>query len=85
MASAMVVVVHTVVETLRFLRDAKLAGPDDDERRARCGRACSQPRASDEVRGSGRVRKVRVAGRGKGKSGGYRVMVVWPTTSRPVS
>ena len=29
------------------------------------------------MQGSGGVRKVRVAGRGKGKSGGYRVMVAY--------
>ena len=37
----------------------------------------TNPAQGDEVQGSGGVRKVRVAGRGKGKSGGYRVMVAY--------
>jgi hypothetical protein len=35
------------------------------------------PRQGDEIRGSGGVRKVRIAGRGKGKSGGYRLMTAY--------
>ncbi len=35
------------------------------------------PRQGDEVQGSGGVRKLRFAGRGKGKSGGYRVMLAY--------
>lgn len=37
----------------------------------------ADPAGGDEVVGSGGVRKVRVAGRGKGKSGGYRIMVAY--------
>jgi hypothetical protein len=32
------------------------------------------PEAGDEIKGTGGCRKIRVAGRGKGKSGGYRVI-----------
>ena len=74
---AMVVVLHTVVETPRFLRDAALAGIDDDGRGAIVDAIATSPAQGDEVQGSGGVRKVRVAGRGKGKSGGYRVMVAF--------
>lgn len=35
------------------------------------------------MKGSGGVRKVRVAGRGKGKSGGYRVMVAYVGEDAP--
>lgn len=34
----------------------------------------ADPTCGDVIRGSGGCRKVRVAGRGKGKSGGYRVV-----------
>ena len=38
----------------------------------------------NEVRGSGGVRKVRFAGRGKGKSGGYRVVTAYFGPDIPV-
>lgn len=37
-----------------------------------------------EIKGSGGVRKFRVAGRGKGKSGGYRVIVAYFGDDVPV-
>lgn len=44
----------------------------------------AHPDQGDEVKGSGGVRKVRVAGRGRGKSGGYRVMVAFLDAELPV-
>lgn len=42
------------------------------------------PGAGDLVKDTGGVRKVRVAGRGKGKSGGYRVITVFFSDDTPV-
>lgn len=73
----MTAALHTIVETLRFLRDAERAGVSEEERKAIVDAIVDNPDQGDEVQGSGGVRKVRVAGRGKGKSGGYRVMVAY--------
>ena len=43
----------------------------------------ADPGQGAEVVGSGGVRKVRIAGRGKGKSGGYRVMVAYVGEEAP--
>ena len=68
---------HTVAETPQFIRDASRAGLSDDEVRSIVDAVAADPHGGDEVQGSGGIRKVRVAGRGKGKSGGYRVMVAF--------
>lgn len=73
----MVTCLHTVAETARFLKDAEAAGLAADEVRAMVDAVAADPLGGDEVKGSGGVRKVRFAGRGKGKSGGYRVMVAY--------
>ena len=75
---------HTVAETPQFIRDAAGAGLTADERRVIVDVIASNPTAGDEVRGSGGVRKVRIAGRGKGKSGGYRLMAAYFGTDAPV-
>lgn len=56
----------------------------EDERRMAVNQLAADPSCGDEVRGSGGVRKVRVAGRGKGKSGGYRVMAAFIGDDAPV-
>ena len=73
MASAL----HTVVETPTFIRVAEQVGVTAEERTAIVDMIAADPMQGDEVQGSGGVRKVRVAGRGKGKSGGYRIMVAY--------
>ena len=42
------------------------------------------PEAGDEIPGTGGCRKVRVAGRGKGKSGGYRTVTFYSGREIPV-
>lgn len=42
------------------------------------------PDAGDEIPGSGGCRKVRVAGRGKGKRGGYRLVTFYTGSMTPV-
>lgn len=44
----------------------------------------TNPDAGDLIQGSGGCRKVRIAGRGKGKSGGYRVITFFSTPNIPV-
>jgi hypothetical protein len=65
--------VHTVVETPTYLAAAAKAGMTEAERVAAVDQIAADPQAGDIIPGGGGVRKVRVAGRGKGKSGGYRI------------
>ena len=75
---------HSVVETPDYLADAKAAGLSDDERTAIVNKIAANPEAGDEIRGTGGARKVRFAGRGKGKSGGYRVVTFYSGQDVPV-
>ena len=75
---------HTVAETPQFLRDAAAAGVTDAERKAIVDGIAADPRQGVEIQGSGGVRKIRVAGRGKGKSGGYRVIAAYFGADVPV-
>lgn len=56
-----------------YLADAKAAGLDADEMAAIVSTIAADPMAGDLIVGTGGARKLRVAGRGKGMSGGYRV------------
>lgn len=75
---------HTVVETPAYLRSAEKAGMTDAEREAAVLMLSENPEAGDIIPGGGGVRKVRVAKRGKGKSGGYRVLTYYMTDNEPV-
>lgn len=75
---------HTVVETPSYLADAKAAGLTEAEREAVVEMIADRPEAGDEIGGTGGARKVRVAGRGKGKSGGYRVITFYSGKDVPV-
>ena len=44
----------------------------------------ADPQAGDVISGTGGARKVRVAGKGKGKSGGYRVITFFAAEDVPV-
>ncbi len=74
---------HTVAETSPYLRDAKAAGVSEAEQETIIATVSANPEAGDEVVGSGGVRKVRIAGKGKGKSGGYRIMVAFVGSEVP--
>jgi hypothetical protein len=76
--------VHTVVETPAYLADAKAAGMTVAEREAVVEMVASRPLAGEEIPGTGGARKIRVAGRGKGKSGGYRVISFYSGEDFPV-
>ena len=77
-------VLHTVAELPQFARDCRAAGLSEDQRSAIVDAISADPLQGDEIRGSGGVRKVRVAGRGKGKSGGYRVVTAYFGADAPV-
>jgi hypothetical protein len=76
--------VHTVVETPAYLADVKAARLTEAERYAVVEKLAANPRAGDEIAGTGGARKVRFAGRGKGKSGGYRVITFYSGDDVPV-
>jgi hypothetical protein len=75
---------HVVAELPQFIRDADALDLSEDACRAIVDAVSANPLEGDEVRGSGGVRKVRFAGRGKGKSGGYRVMTAYFGPEIPV-
>jgi hypothetical protein len=75
---------HTVVETPTFLASAAKAGMTEAERTAAVDLISANPSAGEIMPGGGGVRKVRVPGRGKGKSGGYRVLTYYMTEDEPV-
>jgi hypothetical protein len=75
---------QTVVETPAFLSDARSLGLPDVERLAIVSWIAANPAAGDVIEGTGGTRKVRFAGKGKGKSGGYRVITFFTGTDIPV-
>ena len=75
---------QTVVETPVFLSEARSLGMPDAERLAIVTWIAANPEAGDVIEGTGGARKVRFAGRGKGKSGGYRVITFFTGTDIPV-
>lgn len=75
---------HTVVETPTFLASATRAGMTDAERLAAIDLVAVNPQAGEIIPGGGGARKVRVPGRSKGKSGGYRVLTYYMTEDEPV-
>ena len=79
-----ITLMHTVIETPAFQKAAQKAGLSDDEVAWIAETIARNPQAGDAIRGSGGCRKVRVAGRGKGKSGGYRLITFFSGPSIPV-
>jgi len=75
---------QTVVETPDYLSDAKALGLTESERDSIVSWIASNPEAGDLIAGTGGARKVRFAGRGKGKSGGYRVITFYSGSDIPV-
>lgn len=75
---------HAAVETPAFLAAAAKAGVSDAEREGMVLAIASNPMMGDEIPGSGGYRKVRFAGKGKGKSGGYRTITFYSGINLPV-
>ncbi len=75
---------QAVIETEAFLRGARGAGISDEERAAIVDFLAGNPDAGDEIKGTGGARKLRFAGKGKGKRGGYRVITFYSGSDIPV-
>ena len=75
---------HAVVESPDFAADAKVAGLGEAEVRRIVDHLARRPDAGDLIPGTGGARKVRFAGRGKGKSGGWRVITFYGGAGLPV-
>lgn len=65
---------HAVLLTSVFERQAKAAGLGEDEIQDIAVAIASAPEGGDRMVGTGGARKLRHAGRGVGKSGGYRTI-----------
>jgi hypothetical protein len=75
---------HAVVETPTFLRAADRQGLSERERFAIVDLLAAEPSAGDEIPGTGGCRKLRFGGRGRGKSGGFRVITFFSGPDLPV-
>lgn len=75
---------HAVIQTPAFTTAAHEAGISADEVDAVVQTVSDDPMAGDVMAGTGGARKLRVAGRGKGKSGGYRVITFYAAEDVPV-
>jgi hypothetical protein len=75
---------HTVAFFPGFAKDAADAGMTDDEVDNLVVFLSENPMAGHEIVGTGGCRKIRIAGRGKGKRGGYRVITFYTGESIPV-
>ena len=74
---------QTVVETPAYLSDAKALGLAEAQRDFIVAWIAANPDAGDVIQGTGGARKVRFAGKGKGKRGGYRVITFYAGTRMP--
>ncbi len=75
---------QTVVETEDFLKDAKRADLSEDDRKEIVDFISENPLAGNEIAGTGGARKVRFAAKGRGKSGGVRVITFYSGADIPV-
>lgn len=75
---------HGVVITSTFESDANGAGLSDEEIMEIASVIAADPLAGDLMAGTGGARKLRHAGRGKGKSGGFRAVHYFGGNDVPV-
>ncbi len=75
---------HTVIETAPYLASAKDEKVSNDERQAIVDYISANPDAGVIMAGTGGARKLRFAGRGKGKSGGFRIIIFYAAEDIPV-
>ena len=73
----------TIIETRQFIKKVESL-MDSDERQALVVYIAQNPQAGDIIPRTGGVRKLRVAGKGRGKSGGYRVIYYYYDDKNPV-
>jgi hypothetical protein len=65
---------HTVVELRTFIASCDREGVSVEERFEIIEAIAADPQRGDLIPGTGGARKVRFAGKGRGKSGGYRTL-----------
>jgi hypothetical protein len=75
---------HTVIETEAYQRSAIASGVSEQERLEISNYISANPTAGEVMKGTGGARKIRFAGRGKGKRGGYRVITYYADEDVPV-
>ena len=75
---------NTVAYTQGFLAQAKAEGVTERELLALERMIAADPTTGEMIVGSGGCRKVRIAGKGRGKSGGYRVVTFFAHPEMPV-
>jgi hypothetical protein len=73
---------QTVVETPEFIKRARAAGMSDEDRMDIIDQLAENPEAGISLGGG--LRKVRIARRGSGKSGGYRVLHFYRAPDMPL-
>ncbi len=79
-----IVQMQTVLLTQTFLRHADAAGLTEDELQDIATVIAGDPLCGDQIAGTGGARKLRHAGYGKGKSGGYRTIHYYGGDDVPV-
>jgi len=75
---------HTVVAMPSFLRDVEDQGLSEEALAEIEDHMARHPTAGDLMPGTGGARKIRLRGRGKGKSGGYRLIAYYGAEDVPV-
>jgi len=75
---------HEVVEMPAYIAAAEDAGLSEEERQRIVDALAANPKLGEVMVGTGGARKFRWAGRGKGKSGGYRVISYFGGDDIPV-
>lgn len=75
---------HAVIETPAYLRAADDEGMTEEERNAAIDAIARDPMAGDLIAGGGGCRTIRIAGKGRGKSGGYRILTYYADADTPV-
>jgi hypothetical protein len=75
---------QAVIRTPTFLSDAKAAGLSDDDQSDIVSVISKNPTAGAMMEGTGGCRKLRFAGKGKGKRGGFRTVHYYAGDDVPV-
>ena len=76
--------VQSVIMTSTFLEQAKRCGLTEAELMTVCATVAGDPRGGALMAGTGGARKMRHAGRDRGKSGGFRTVHYWGGDDIPV-
>ena len=74
----------TVIETSIYLKHVQQNGLTSEEQEEIVSIIANDPTAGDLIAGTSGARKLHIAGRGKGKSGGYRVIHYYAADDVPV-